>query len=145
MASGAIVGGGQYLFDDKPSLLLLIPLLGLGISILVSQHDLNICGLCKYCADDLEPRLRIPGANEGKSVVWENSDALHSTRLFHRMTTYRSLAYIYIVLLPSILALVFLWFWSDVNKYLIGVVSLSLFISVYFFVHVYLIRKRLGR
>ena len=42
VASGAIVGIGQYLFDDIPGLLLLIPLLGLGISILVSCQPSSV-------------------------------------------------------------------------------------------------------
>lgn len=97
-ASGVIMGIGLGAVS-KLEVLLIIPFLALGASYILSQHDIHICGICRYLSKELNVFL-----NEDEEMFpqWDNSESLKFISPI--LAKYRYQGHLIILMLPVIVA-----------------------------------------
>ena len=89
---------------DMKEIMLTIPFLSLGASVLVSQHNSLIGALGEYCSQEIGKFLEKEYDNEVVSQ-WDNSKALE--RYSSHAMTLRTLGHIMLLLFPSFISLIF--------------------------------------
>jgi len=92
--------------SNSPEILLVIPLIALGTSIIVSQHNVVMAVLGQFCAEELGRFFKNLDPSEN-SPQWDNSKTYKSFSA--NSTNLRSLSHITIILVPSFLALMINW------------------------------------
>ncbi len=88
------------------NVLLVIPFIALGASIIVSQHNIIIGTIATYCADEMQESLD-ELAPKDCPVQWELSASLHE---YHRKSiSLRSWGHFILILIPALAALAMNW------------------------------------
>src|SRR5262245_55690180 len=99
-ATGAIFGVALG-SSVRESILLILPLLSLGATVLVCQHTSVAGALSHYCAQEIGPIL------DAGIPQWDASRALDSYR--HSAVTLRSWGHFFLIISPAIASLAINW------------------------------------
>ena len=92
--------------SNHSDILLCVPFIGLGASIIISQHFAVIGALAAYCVLEVGPFLR-SGSSAEDAPQWDASEAL---RAYHDAAiAMRTWGHVLLILLPSACALGFTW------------------------------------
>lgn len=96
------VFGVAFGTSDRIDVLLSLPFVALGTTVLVCQHNCVIGSLADFCVNELIPVLKSESPPE-YAVQWDNSNALHNYST--RAIQLRSIGHSLLILIPCIAAL----------------------------------------
>ena len=82
------------------SLLLVIPFLSLGITLIISFHNSMMNALSFFIANELEYKLTEKGIN---TTLWDSSKAMN--QIANRATRLRAIGYLFLIMIPAIFSL----------------------------------------
>ena len=82
------------------SLLLVIPFLSLGITLIIAFHNSMMNALSIFITSELEYRLTEKGIN---TTLWDSSKAMN--QIANRATQLRAVGYLFLIMIPPVFAL----------------------------------------
>lgn len=130
--------------NDSFSVLLIIPYLSLGASVLLSQHNGVIAFIGKYCSEELQPvfdELTKPN----KYVQWDNSKSLRE--FSDKAVGYRTFGHFILIFIPSIAALALNWKHAIYSPFPVGILwwfgLVFTIVSVTLIIQIHLTRKNI--
>ena len=119
-AVSTIVGVAFNNETSNENILLLIPFLSLGITLLISFHNSMMNSLSEYIVNELEPEIRKLGV---KTSIWDTSKAM--SYVTKRASRFRVSGFLFLILFPPIFSLImnfsYINVWQILSLWIIGI------------------------